>query len=71
MSDFNVGPENTYIKGFCDNYDLTNLIKEPKCFKNPEIITYIDLILTIRPRSLQNYCVISDIHCNEKVIPEI
>ena len=23
MSDFNVGPENTYIKSFCDNFDLT------------------------------------------------
>ena len=25
MGDFNVGPENTYIKSFCDNFDLTNL----------------------------------------------
>ena len=29
MSDFNLGPKNTNIKSFCEDFDLTNLIKEP------------------------------------------
>ena len=56
MCDFNVGPENTYIKSFCNNFDLKNLIKEPTCFKNPENPSCIDLILTNRSRSFQNSC---------------
>ena len=53
MCDFNEGPENTYIKTFCNNFDVTNLIKEP-CFKNPENLSCIDLILITKPRSFQN-----------------
>ena len=44
MCDFNEGPENTYIKTFCDNFDLANLIKEPTCLKNLENLFCIDLI---------------------------
>ena len=54
MCDFNEGPENTYIKTFCNNFDLTNLIKEPTCFKNPENLSCIDLILSNKPRTFQN-----------------
>ena len=54
MCDFNEGPENTYIKTFCNNFDLTNLIKEPTCFKNPKNLSCIDLILSNKPRSIQN-----------------
>ena len=66
MCDFNVGLENTYIKDFCDNFDLTNIIRESTCFKNPENPSCIDLILTNRPRTFQNVCAIetglSDFH---------
>ena len=66
MVDFNVVPETTYIKSFCDNFDLTNFIKEPTCFKNPENPSCIDLIFTNRPRGFQNSCAIetglSDFH---------
>ena len=66
MGDFNLGPENTYIKSFCDNFDLANLIKEPTCFKNPENPSCIDLSFTNRPRDFQNSCAIetglSDFH---------
>ena len=66
MCDFNVGPENTYIKSFCDNSDLTNLIKEHTCFKNQKNPSCIDLILINRSRSFQNSCTIetglSDFH---------
>ena len=33
---------------------MTNLIKEPTCFKNPEKLSCIDLILSNKPRSFQN-----------------
>ena len=56
MCDFNVRPDNTYIKRFCDNFDLTNLIKEHTCFKNPENPSCIDLILINRPSNFQNAC---------------
>ena len=66
MGDFNVGPENTYIKSFCDNFHLINFIKESTCFKNPENPSCIDLFLTNRPRGFQNSCAIetglSDFH---------
>ena len=39
------------MKTFGEIYKLWNLIKEPACFKNPEIPTYIDLIL---PHSFKN-----------------
>ena len=55
MRDFNEGPENTYIKTFCNNFDLASLIKEPTCFKNPENLSCIDLILSKKPRSFQNF----------------
>ena len=58
MDDFNVGPENTYIKSFCNNFDLTSLIKEPTCFKNPENPSCIDPIFTNRPRGFQKSCAI-------------
>ena len=44
--DFNVRIEEQYMKAFCDNYDLTNLIKENTCYKNLNNPTCIDLILT-------------------------
>ena len=54
------------MKCFSDNFDLTNLIKEPTCFKNPENLSCIDLILRNRPWSFQNSCAIetglSDFH---------
>ena len=46
--------------------NLNSLIKQPTCFKNPENSSCIDLILTNKPRSFQNTCVIetglSDFH---------
>ena len=54
------------MKDFCDIYSFQNLIKEPTCFKNPTNPKCIDLMLTNRPRSFQNLCVIetglSDFH---------
>ena len=53
MFDFNIGPKSTYIKTFCDNFDLTNLIKECTCFKSPENISCIDLSLSNRPEAFK------------------
>ena len=58
LGDFNVGKENNYVKLFCKNYNLKALIKQPTCRENPDNPTYIDLILTNVPRSIQSTCVL-------------
>ena len=54
------------MKPFCESYNLTNLIKQPTCFKNLKKHSCIDLILTNKPKSFQTICVIetglSDFH---------
>ena len=66
LGDFNYGMEDTSIKVFCSNYNLTSMINKPTCYKNPDKPTCIDLILTNCPGSFQNSCVIetglSDFH---------
>ena len=51
---------------FCLNYNLSNIIKEPTCFKNPENPSCIDLMLTNFPKGFQNSMAIetglSDFH---------
>ena len=46
------------ISVFSDIYDLKSLIKEPTCHENPNKLFCIDLILTNKPRSFQQSCVI-------------
>ena len=58
LRDVNAGIEETTMKSFCESHNLTNLIKQPTCFKNPEKPSCIDLILTNRPKSFQSTCVI-------------
>ena len=66
LGDFNSCMEDSPMKTFGEIYKLWNLIKEPKCFKNPENPTYIDLIVTNEPLSFKNTYVIetgvSDFH---------
>ena len=66
LGDFNVGKEEQHMKAFCDNYNLTSLIKHSTCYKNPNNPTCIDLILSSTHRSFQSTCVIltgsSDFH---------
>ena len=54
MGDFNKGIEEQHIKGFCNHYNLTSLIKQPTCQKNPKNPTCFDLILSNTARSFQN-----------------
>ena len=54
------------LHGFCQLYNLLNLIKVPTCFKNPQNPSCIDLILTNRHNCFQNSIAIetglSDFH---------
>ena len=42
------------MKGFCEVYNLENLIKSPTCFKNPNNPSSIDVILTNKKSSFEN-----------------
>ena len=46
MGDFNSELTETEMAEFCETYNLTNLIKEPTCFKNPLNPSSIDLLLS-------------------------
>ena len=52
LGDFNSEMTEYAMKEFSDTYNLSSLIKEPTCFKNPLNPSVIDLI-TNRPRSFQ------------------
>ena len=54
LGDFNSEMGENAMIDFCETYNLSNLIKEPTCFKNPLKPSSIDVILTNRPRSFQN-----------------
>ena len=66
LGDFNAGMEDSSIKIFCSNNNLTSMIIKPTCYENPDKPTCIDLILTNCPGSFKNSCVIetglSDFH---------
>ena len=51
LGDFNASTEDSFMKSFCENYDLRSLVKESTCFKNPENPSFFDLILTKKPGS--------------------
>ena len=46
LGDFNVETKKPYNKNNLEPYGLRNLISEPTCYKNPEELSYIHLILT-------------------------
>ena len=48
LGDYNASIEDSFMKNFCENYDLRSLVKEPTCFKNPENRS---CIITKKPRS--------------------
>ena len=66
LVDFNACAEDDILDTFCKSYSFNSLIKQPSCFKNPENLNCIDLILTNKPHSFQTKCVIetelSDFH---------
>ena len=66
LEDFNVEVENGNIEEFCKNYNLKKLIRVPTCYKNPNNLSCIGLIMTNSQRSFQSFCGIetglSDFH---------
>ena len=66
LGDFNARVEDSSVKNFCSSFNLTSMINQPTCFKNPDKPSCIDLILTNCPRGVQISCVIetglSDFH---------
>ena len=58
--------DNNDMKDSCKSYNLKSLVRVPTCFKNPENLSCIDLILTNSPYSFHSSCVIetglSDFH---------
>ena len=58
LGDFNVGIKEQHMKAFCDNYNLTSLLKQPTYCKNPNNPRCINLILYNTPRSFQSTSVI-------------
>ena len=55
LGDFNATMLDKGMHDFCQVYDLHNLIKDPTCFKNPFNPSSIDVMLTNRKSSFQNY----------------
>ena len=53
LGDFNSEFSEPCLNGFCDVYNLKNLLKEPTCCKNPRNSSCIDFFLTNRPRTFQ------------------
>ena len=54
LGDFKVGIDEEHMKSFCETYNLTNLMKQPTCYKNPDNPMCIDLILANIPRKFQS-----------------
>ena len=66
MGDFNVEPDNTNVKAFCNQYKLEALNKEVTCFENVDKPSCIDLFLTNSSKCFENcltlYKGLSDFH---------
>ena len=54
LGDFNSTMSEKEMHGFCEMYNLENLIKGPTCFKNPTNPSSIDVMLTNKKSSFQN-----------------
>ena len=50
--DFNSEMTDSAMEKFCVTYHLHNLIKDPACFKNPDKLSCIDLLLTNFSKSI-------------------
>ena len=66
IGDLNAKVNLECMKLFRETYDQSSLIKVPTCYKNPEKPSYVDLLLTNRPKRFQNSSAIetglSDFH---------
>ena len=66
LDDLNSETTESAVRDFCEICSCKNLIKDNTCFKNPLKLSCIDLIITNRPKSFQNYVAVetglSDFH---------
>ena len=66
VGDFNSEINYKCMNDFCESYNLSSLIRESTCYKNPENPSCTDLFLTNSPNSFQNSSVVetglSDFH---------
>ena len=66
IGDFNIEADSKEMSSFCDTFHLISFIKERTRYKNLDNPSCIDLILTNKPLSFQNSCVVetglSDFH---------
>ena len=66
MGDYNAEIIETNMSSFCEIYHLTDIIKQPSCFKNPSNPSCIDLFLTNNANCFQKSSVfetgLSDFH---------
>ena len=58
IGDFNSDVSQSCMKAFCESYNLSSVIKEPACYKNPQNPSCIELILTNSHYNFQNSCLI-------------
>ena len=56
MGDFNSHVSDPSMTLFCTLFKLKSIVKEPKCYKNPENPSCLDLFLTNCPGSFHNTC---------------
>ena len=66
LGDLNSEPTESSVRDFCEIYSCKNLIRDNTCFKYPSKPFCVDLIITTRPKSFQNYVTVeiglSDFH---------
>ena len=66
LGDLNSEPTESAVGDFCQIYECKNLIKDNTCFKNPEKPSFVDLIITNRPKYFQKSVILetrlSDFH---------
>ena len=66
FGDFNVLINENHMEFFWENYGPTNLIKQPRCYKNLTDPKCIVLLLAYLPQSFESTCVVelrlSDFH---------
>ena len=55
LGDFDSESTEEAMESFCQIYIFKNLINKPTCYKNPTNPSCVDLILTNRPGSFQNF----------------
>ena len=58
IGNFNVGLSDPRMNDFCNVYNLSSLVTEPTCYKDPENLSCTDIILTNSPRTFQGSCVV-------------